>query len=214
MQGYTRTLSRVKPLRLVWLAALLLVIDVASAELSGLAAPANRFLAGQLLVASSEMKDPRFAESIIYLVKHDDTGALGLVVNKPVAKAPFDELLKGFGIDAKGAKGEIVVHYGGPVNRYQGFVLHSDDWVLDSSTKVKDGVAMTADAKMVQALAVGKGPRQALLIMGYAGWAAGQLEMELKANSWFAIGADKSLVFGNEPEKKWRRAMDKRQIPL
>ncbi|MGZ8530766.1 MAG: YqgE/AlgH family protein [Candidatus Binatia bacterium] len=203
-----------KSLRLLGLAALLLVIDVANAGLSGLAVPANRFLAGQLLVASSEMKDPRFAESIIYLVKHDDTGALGLVVNKPVAKVPFDELLKGFGIDAKGAKGEIVVHYGGPVNRYQGFVLHSDDWVLDSSTKVKDGVAMTADAKMVQALADGKGPRQALLIMGYAGWAAGQLEMELKANSWFAIGADKSLVFGNEPEKKWRRAMDKRQIPL
>ncbi|MGZ8436098.1 MAG: YqgE/AlgH family protein [Candidatus Binatia bacterium] len=203
-----------KSLRLLWLAALLLVIDVANAGLSGLAVPANRFLAGQSLVASSEMKDPRFAESIIYLVKHDDTGALGLVVNKPVAKVPFDELLKGFGIDTKGAKGEIVVHYGGPVNRYQGFVLHSDDWVLDSSTKVKDGVAMTADAKMVQALADGKGPRQALLIMGYAGWAAGQLEMELKANSWFAIGADKSLVFGNEPEKKWRRAMDKRQIPL
>ena len=192
-----------------WLVALLLVIDVASAGLSGLAAPANRFLAGQLLVASSEMKDPRFAESIIYLVKHDDTGALGLVVNKPVAKAPFDELLKGFGIDAKGAKGEIVVHYGGPVNRYQGFVLHSDDWVLDSSTKVKDGVAMTADAKMVQRSRVGKGPRQALLIMGYAGWAAGQLEMELKVNSWFAIGVDKSLIFGNEPDKKWRRAMDK-----
>ncbi|MGZ8467219.1 MAG: YqgE/AlgH family protein [Candidatus Binatia bacterium] len=203
-----------KSLRLLWLAALLLVIDVANAGLSGLAVPANRFLAGQLLVASSEMKDPRFAESIIYLVKHDDTGALGLVVNKPVAKVPFDELLKGFGIDTKGAKGEIVVHYGGPVDRYQGFVLHSDDWVLDSSTEVKDGVAMTADAKMVQALADGKGPRQALLIMGYAGWAAGQLEMELKANSWFAIGADKSLVFGNEPEKKWRRAMDKRQIPL
>lgn len=214
MQCVARTLTRVKALRLVWLAALLLVIGVAGAGPSGLAAPANRFLAGQLLVASSEMKDPRFAESIIYMVKHDDTGAFGLVVNKPFAKTPFDELLKGFGIDGKGAKGEIVVHYGGPVNRHQGFVLHSDEWVLDSSTKVKDGVAMTADAKMVQALALGKGPRQALLIMGYAGWAAGQLEMELKANSWFAIGADKSLVFGNEPEKKWRRAMDKRQISL
>ena len=214
MQCRARTLTGMKPLRLLWLAALLFVIDVASAGLLGLAAPANRFLAGQLLVASSAMKDPRFAESIIYLVKHDDTGALGLVVNKPVAKVPFDELLKGFGIEDKGAKGEIVVHYGGPVSRHQGFVLHSDDWVLDSSTKVKDGVAMTADAKMVQALAVGKGPRQALLILGYAGWAAGQWEMELKDNSWFAIAADKSLVFGNEPEKKWRRAMDKRQIPL
>jgi len=214
MQCRARNLTRLKPRRLLWLAALLLVIDVSGAAPADLTAPANRFLAGQLLVASSDMKDPRFAESIIYMVKHDDTGALGLVVNKPVAKVTFDELLKGFGIDGKGAKGEIVVHYGGPVNRHQGFVLHSDEWVLDSSTKVKDGVAMTADAKMVQALASGKGPRQALLILGHAGWAAGQLEMELKANSWFAIGADKSLVFGNEPEKKWRRAMDKRQIPL
>ena len=173
MQCRARTLTGVKPLRLLWLAALLLVIGVASAGLSGLAAPANRFLAGQLLVASSEMKDPRFAESIIYMVKHDDDGALGLVINKPVAKGPFDELLKGFGIDGKGAKGEIVVHYGGPVSRHQGFVLHSDDMGLDSSTKVKDGVAMTADAKMIQAIAAGKGPRQALLILGYAGWAAG-----------------------------------------
>jgi len=214
MQCHATTLTKVKPRRLLWLAALLLVIDVPGAAPADLTAPANRFLAGQLLVASSEMKDPRFAESIIYMVKHDDTGALGLVVNKPVAKVTFDELLKGFGIDGTSAKGEIVVHYGGPVNRHQGFVLHSDEWVLDSSTKVKDGVAMTADAKMVQALASGKGPRQALLVLGHAGWAAGQLEMELKANSWFAIGADKSLVFGNEPEKKWRRAMDKRQIPL
>lgn len=214
MQCVAPTLTRVKALRLIWLVALLLVLDVPGSAPSGLAAPANRFLAGQLLVASSEMKDPRFAESIIYMVKHDDTGALGLVVNKPVAKATFDELLTGFGIDGKGAKGEIVVHYGGPVTRHQGFVLHSDEWVLDSSTKIKDGIAMTADAKMVQALALGKGPRQSLLILGYAGWAAGQLEMELKANSWFAIGADKSLVFGNEPEKKWRRAMDKRQISL
>jgi putative transcriptional regulator len=86
--------------------------------------------------------------------------------------------------------------------------------VLDSSTKVKDGIAVTADAKMVQALALGTGPRQSLLIMGYAGWAPGQLEMEIKANSWFTISADKSLVFANDAEKKWRRAMDKRQIPL
>ena len=178
------------------------------------AAAAERSLAGQLLVAGSEMKDPRFAETVIYMIKHDDGGAFGLVINKPVAKAPFEELLKGFGIDGKAAKGEIAVHYGGPVNRHQGFVLHSDDWLLETSTKVKDGVAMTADAKMIQALAQGKGPRQALLIMGYAGWAPGQLETELKDNSWFTIGADRSLVFGKEPEKKWRQAMDKRQIPL
>ena len=175
---------------------------------------AERSLAGQLLVATSEMNDPRFAETVIYLVKHSDEGAVGLVINKPVAKGSVSEVLKGFGIDSKGAKGEIVVHYGGPVGRRQGFVLHSDEMVIDSSTKVKDGIAMTVDARMVQALALGTGPRQALLIMGYAGWAPGQLEAEIKANSWFTVSADKSLVFGLDAAKKWRRAMDKRQIPL
>ena len=178
------------------------------------ATAAERSLAGQLLVATSEMKDPRFAETVIYLVKHSDEGAVGLIINKPVAKGSISEVLKGFGIDSKGAKGEIVVHYGGPVGRDHGFVLHSDEMVLDSSTKVKDGIAMTADAKMVQALALGTGPRQALLILGYAGWGPGQLETEIKANSWFTASADKSIVFGKEAEKKWRRAMDKRQIPL
>ena len=178
------------------------------------AAAGERFLTGQLLVASNEMKDPRFAETVIYLVKHSDEGAFGLVVNKPVTKGPVSEILKGFGIDGKGAKGEIMVHYGGPVGRDQGFVLHSDEMILTSSAKVKDGIAMTADAKMIQAMAQGKGPRQALLIMGYAGWAPGQLESELRANSWFSVGADKSLVFGNDAEKKWRQAMDKRPISL
>lgn len=179
-----------------------------------IATAAERSLAGQLLVATSEIRDPRFAETVIYLVKHSDEGAFGLIINKPVAKGSVSEVLKGFGIDSKAAKGEIVLHYGGPVGRDHGFVLHSDDVVLESSTKVKDGIAMTADAKMVQALAMGTGPRQALLIIGYAGWGPGQMEAEIKANSWFTTGADKSFVFGKDAENKWRRAMDKRQIPL
>jgi putative transcriptional regulator len=175
---------------------------------------AERFLAGQLLVATGEMKDPRFAESIIYLVKHSDEGAFGLIINKPVTKGSFSEVLQAFGVDGKSAKGDIFVHYGGPVNPDQGFVLHSDEIILDSSTKVKDGIAVTADVEIVQMLASGTGPREALLIMGYSGWGPGQLETEIKANSWFTIGADKSLIFGKEADKKWRRAMDKRQIPL
>jgi len=178
------------------------------------ATAAEPSLTGQLLVAASEMADPRFAETVIYLIKHSEEGAFGLVVNKPVAKGSFSDVLKGFGIESKGAKGEIVVHYGGPVGRRQGFVLHSDDMLIDSSTKVKDGIAVTGDPRIVQALALGTGPRQALLIMGYAGWAPGQLESEIRANSWFVVGADKSLIFGKDAEKKWRRAMDKRQIPL
>ena len=165
----------------------------------------ERFLTGQLLVATAEMKDPRFAEAVIYLVKHDEEGAFGLVVNRPLAKGSYEDLLKSFGTD---------IHYGGPVGTRQGFVLHSDDVLLESSTKVRDGIAMTADAKLIEAMARGKGPKQSLLMFGYAGWAPGQLEMELKGESWFVIGGDKSLIFGKDADEKWHQAIDKRQIPL
>ncbi|HEX9452990.1 MAG TPA: YqgE/AlgH family protein [Candidatus Binatia bacterium] len=172
------------------------------------------FLAGKLLIASPETKDPRFAESVIYMVKHDATGAMGLVINKPVATAPIDELLKGFGLKEKNSKREIVVHYGGPVGTRQGFVLHSDEIVMENSSKFANGIAMTADAKMIEAIAGGKGPRQALFMLGYAGWAPHQLESELNLQSWIVIPGDRALIFGNNADKKWRQAIDKQQIPL
>lgn len=178
------------------------------------AVESERYLAGELLVAMPEMNDPRFAETIIYMVRHDQDGAFGLVVNRPLAKGPYVDLLKSFGGDIKDAEGEVVIHYGGPVGANQGFVLHSDDVMLESSTKVANGIAVTADVKMIEAMARGKGPRESLVIFGYAGWAPGQLEMELQGNSWFVIAGDKALIFGKDADKKWRQAIDKRQIPL
>jgi putative transcriptional regulator len=178
--------------------------------------PADQFenLTGKLLVATPEMGDPRFAESVIYVVKHNSEGAFGLVINRPMAKGPIEDLLKGFGVESKDAKGEITIHYGGPVSQNQGFLLHSDDVLLEDSTKVKDGIAMTSDTKLIEAIAHGKGPRQYLFMLGYAGWAPGQLEGEIHAAAWFVVSSDKSLVFGQEAEKKWHQAIDKRQIPL
>jgi putative transcriptional regulator len=193
----------------------LMIVAVASVGIDiTVAADQYGFTAGQLLVATPEMKDPRFAEAVIYMVKHDADGAFGLVINRPMAKGPFEDLLKGFGAEIEGAQGEVLIHYGGPVSMQQGFVLHSDDIMIESSMKVVNGIAMTADVKMIEALARGKGPRQSLVMLGYAGWAPGQLEMELKADAWFVIPGDKSLVFGKDADKKWREAMDKRQIPL
>jgi putative transcriptional regulator len=178
------------------------------------AADQDGFITGQLLVATPEMKDPRFAEAVIFMVKHDADGAFGLVINRPMAKGPFEDLLKGFGTEINDAKGEVLIHYGGPVSMQQGFVLHSDDIMIESSMKVANGIAMTADVKMIEAMARGKGPKQSLVMLGYTGWAPGQLEMELRANSWFVTPGDKSLIFGKDAEKKWQQAMDKRQIPL
>jgi putative transcriptional regulator len=193
----------------------LLIVAVARAGIDiTAAADQDGFTAGQLLVATPEMKDPRFAEAVIYMVKHDAGGAFGLVINRPMAKGPFEDLLKGFGAESEGAQGEVLIHYGGPVSMQQGFVLHSDDIMIENSIKVANGIAMTAGVKVIEAMARGKGPSQSLVMFGYAGWAPGQLEMELKADSWFVIPGDKSLVFGKDADKKWREAMDKRQIPL
>jgi putative transcriptional regulator len=178
------------------------------------AAEESDYLTGQLLVATPEMRDPRFVETVIYMVKHSAEGAFGLVINRPLAKGPVEDLLKGFGIDSSGAKVENIVHYGGPVSPRAGFVLHSDDVLLEESAKVANGIAMTSDPKLIEAMAQGKGPRQSLFIMGYAGWAPGQLEGELKAGSWFVVSGDKTLIFGQDADRKWRQAMDKRKIPL
>jgi putative transcriptional regulator len=196
------------------LAAFVLICGCLLAGDRAITAETNGSLAGQLLVASPDLKDPRFVETVIYMVKHTAQGSLGLVINRPLAKGPMQDLLTGLGSKIKGAKGEIVLHYGGPVSPEAGFILHTDDVLLDDSTKVKDGVAVTSDVKLLDAISRGKGPRQALVLMGYAGWGPGQLEAELKAEAWFVVPADKALIFGKDAEKKWRQALDKRQVPL
>jgi putative transcriptional regulator len=160
------------------------------------------------------MRDPRFVETVVYVVKHNADGALGLVINRPLAKGPSADLLKGLGLESSKAAGEIVIHYGGPVNQRSGFVLHSDDFLLENSTQVADGIAMTADAKLIEAISQGKGPRQSLFMLGYAGWAPDQLEAEMKGGFWFAIPGDNALIFGKDADKKWQQAMDRRKIPL
>ena len=199
---------RLALLSLLWSSA----ISVTGAWVQG--ADAAEFTAGQLLVAMPEMRDPRFAEAVIYMVKHNEEGAMGLVINRPLAKGPVKDLLQGFGIENEDAMGEIIIHYGGPVGVNNGFVLHSDDVMLDDSERVKDGIAMTVDPKLIEAMARGKGPRQSMILFGYAGWAPGQLEGELEAGAWHVVPADKTLVFSKEADKKWQQAMDRRRISL
>jgi putative transcriptional regulator len=205
-------LQNYKPYRRHGLLSIFLALSLSL--ITAHAAEQSEDLTGQLLVATPEMRDPRFVETVIYIVKYGAQGALGLVINRPLAKGPVEDLLKGFGLDSTGAKGEIVIHYGGPVSPSAGFVLHSDDVLLEESAKVANGIAMTSDPKLIEAMAQGKGPRQSLFILGYAGWAPGQLEGELKAGSWFVVSGDKALIFGEDADRKWQQAMDKRKIPL
>ena len=171
-------------------------------------------LAGQLLVATSELNDPRFVRTVIYMVHHDAGGAMGLVVNRPLGNAPLAALLEGLGMEGNGAQGGIRLHYGGPVEPRRGFVLHTTDYASESTRVVKDGIALTVGTEILRALGTGTGPRLSLVALGYAGWAPGQLEGEIAAGSWVVVQSDEALVFDQDYEKKWERAMARRTIQL
>lgn len=167
----------------------------------------SEYLTGQLLVAAPDMPDPRFAETVIFIVKHDSNGAMGLVVNRLLADGPIADLLEGFGLDSKGASGDIRVHYGGPVQPNFGFVLHSTDYAQEATHVVNDFAALTTELDILHAISVGEGPRKSLFALGYAGWAAGQLESELDQASWYVAPADETILFDDELESKWDRVI-------
>ena len=177
-----------------------------------LTAQESRHLAGQLLVATPELGDPNFSHTVIYMVEHDEKGAMGLVVNRPLAKGPIADLLKGLHAESDEAQGEIIIHFGGPVQPGKGFVLHSDDYISDSTIVGSAGIAVTSQVEIVQAIARGKGPQKSIFLLGYAGWAPGQLEAEIDKGGWFSIPLDQGLIFEGEPATKWERALARRKI--
>ncbi len=177
-------------------------------------AGAPAFRAGQLLVATDEIRDPRFHHTVIYMVRHDATGAMGLVVNRPLAEAPLARLLELFGAGGQGVAGSVRVFYGGPVELSRAFVLHTADWTSPDTREVAGGIALTAHPAVLEAIGQGRGPRRSLFALGYAGWAPGQLEGEIERGAWISVPADEALVFDGDAEGKWQRAMARRKIDI
>jgi putative transcriptional regulator len=169
----------------------------------------TRYLSGQFLIAMPAMSDPRFERTVIYLCAHNSDGAMGLVINRLVESLTFPDLLSQLGIESGTAPDKIRVHFGGPVETGRGFVLHSAEYLQDSSLKVDEAVALTATVDILRDMASGQGPRQSLLALGYAGWGPGQLDQEIQANGWLTVDADESLLFDPGLETKWERAIGK-----
>ena len=171
------------------------------------------FLDDQFLIAMPGMKDDRFARSVIYVCAHSEEGAMGLIINQPQPML-FPDLLVQLGIlDEKAAirlpdeaKG-FPVRNGGPVDRSRGFVLHSDDYRVDSSLPVSEQICLTATVDILRAISTGRGPRHALMTLGYAGWGAGQLESEIAENGWLTCPATTELLFDPDIERKYDRVM-------
>jgi putative transcriptional regulator len=179
--------------------------------------PDQGYLDGQLLIAMPVMGDPRFERSVIYMCAHSSEGAMGIMVNRPAGSIDFPELLVQLDIIKEGDEIKLPetaesmkVLKGGPVDTGRGFVLHSSDFYIENATlRIDDGICLTATVDILKAIAKGAGPKHAILALGYAGWAPGQLENEIQGNGWLHCDADQDLIFGGDVEDKYARALRK-----
>ena len=180
------------------------------------------YLDGQMLIAMPSMLDERFSRSVIYICAHSSEGAMGIVVNHPAPNIKFSDLLVKLDvippaerIQLPGKADVVKVMRGGPVETERGFVLHSADFFIENSTlPINDGICLTATIDILKAIARGDGPESAILALGYAGWAPGQLENEIQANGWLHCTADPDLIFGTDVGSKYDRALKKIGIDL
>ena len=189
---------------------------------SGKRAPARSFLDGQMLIAMPAMSDERFARTVIYVCAHSSEGAMGIVVNQAAQNIKFPDLLVQLEvipaaerIQLPNSAETVKVLKGGPVETGRGFVLHSADFFIENSTlPIDEGICLTATLDILKAIARGAGPHEAVLALGYAGWAPGQLEQEIQQNGWLYCVVDQELIFGRDIEHKYERALRKIGIDL
>lgn len=191
-----------------------------SQRMSGRSVPKTEregYLDGKLLIAMPAMGDPRFARSVIYMCAHSADGAMGIIINQRAPNISFTELLEQLNIVPPKNRirlpfelGAMAVHLGGPVETGRGFVLHSADYYKAESTlPIDEAVCLTATIDILRDIAKGSGPDKALLALGYAGWAPGQLENEIHANGWLHCSADPDLIFDPEVDRKYIKALNK-----
>jgi putative transcriptional regulator len=180
------------------------------------------FLEGKMLIAMPSIGDERFARTLIYMCVHNPEGAMGIIVNKLAPNITLPELLDQLSIRVpdespihRSNRITCPVLVGGPVEAGRGFVLHTQDYFSEDSTlPVDEDVGLTASVDILRAIAVGRGPSRALLALGYAGWAPGQLEAEIQANGWLHCDPDPELLFGANIGAKYHSALAKLGINL
>ncbi len=175
---------------------------------------ASDSLTNHLLIAMPALADPNFHHTVTFICEHNDEGALGIVINRPMGM-DLEEILKHIEVEAVDEViGNMPVYTGGPVQPERGFVLHKPlgDW--EATMKINEQVGITSSRDILQAMARGEGPEHALVALGYAGWGAGQLEEEMAANAWLSGPADEAILFETPVEKRWEAAAAKLGVDL
>ena len=163
-------------------------------------------LRGQVLVSMPNMLDDRFYKTVIYMCAHSKEGSMGIIINKKIDHDNYPNLLTELGIDTSLNNKRIFIQYGGPIETRRGFVLHTNDVVHKGSLSIDKGIVLTSTAEIFDDIAKGKGPKVSILAIGYAGWGAGQLEYEIKQNSWVTLPIESNFIFDEHISDKWNEA--------
>ena len=173
--------------------------------------PSAEFLSGRLLIAMPGIEDPRFEQALVLVCSHTPELAMGITLNRPLDGVTVPDLLERLNVKTNIELPPQLVLAGGPVERERGFVLHTEDFRAPESTvPVSEGIALTATRDVLQAMGdAAQRPRRSTLALGYAGWGPGQLEREIRENVWLTCEPDEALVFGDDHEAKWGRALAK-----
>ncbi len=163
-------------------------------------------LTNHFLIAMPALADPNFLHSVTYICEHNEDGALGIVINRPI-NIELKELFRSMDIDTdEFEESDQPLFSGGPVHPEQGFVIHQPAGEWASTLKVSDELSVTTSHDIIEAIAHRKGPDKYLIALGYAGWGGGQLEEELAANSWLSGPVDSKIIFETPPEQRWEAA--------
>ncbi|WP_340611177.1 YqgE/AlgH family protein [Xenorhabdus bharatensis] len=162
------------------------------------------------LIAMPSLTDPYFNRSVVYICEHDQNGAMGLIINKPIAQVSIQGILKKLEISPEDRDDNInlnsPVMAGGPLSEEHGFILHTPLSGFSSSIQISDETMVTTSKDMLEALGTPRQPENILMTLGYAGWEKGQLEKEVMENSWLTVSAEPSIIFNTPVADRWREA--------
>lgn len=165
------------------------------------------YLEGSLLVATPLLNGSCFEKSVIYMCAHSETGAMGILINQALSNVKCVDVLGQVGINLSEISfSNTPVYFGGPVESAKGFILHTSDYMIGSTQVMRDNISLTSTVDILRDMAKGKGPHKRIFALGYAGWSAGQIEKEIKENSWINIPANENLIFDADNNIKWKQA--------
>lgn len=162
-------------------------------------------LKNQFLIAMPSLDDDHFSQTVSLLCEHSDEGAIGLVINRPT-DLRLAHMLEQLGLDHERIDSEAIVYWGGPVQPERGFVIHTPPGGWESSLQLDSDLYITTSRDILQAISSGEGPQQYCVVLGYAGWGAGQLEDEILHNAWLNTPASRQILFEVPPAKRWQAA--------